>query len=54
MTTGTATRRRNRQRFANRNVSTADGAMIRDFGTSYQLVADPWRIVGYVNRDMKR
>ncbi|MES2208621.1 MAG: DUF4440 domain-containing protein [Chloroflexota bacterium] len=29
-----------------------DGTMVRDFRTSYQLVvADPWRIVSYVNHD---
>lgn len=34
------------------NVRAADGAMIRDLRTSYQLVAaDPWRILGYVNHD---
>jgi len=31
----------------------ADGTMIRDFRTSYQLVAaDPWRILSYVNHDV--
>ena len=33
------------------NVRAADGTMIRDFRTSYQLVAEPWRILGYVNHD---
>jgi len=33
------------------NVRAADGAMIRDFRTSYQLVAEPWRLLGYVNHD---
>lgn len=33
------------------NVRAADGTMIRDFRTSYQLVAHPWRILGYVNHD---
>lgn len=29
-----------------------DGTVVRDFRTSYQLVAaDPWRILSYVNHD---
>lgn len=34
------------------HVRAPDGTTIRDFQTSYQLiVADPWRIVSYVNHD---
>jgi ketosteroid isomerase-like protein len=37
------------------NVRAADGRLIRDFRTSYQLVGPaPWRIVGYVNHDTVR
>lgn len=33
-------------------VRSVEGAMIRDFRTTYQLVGpDPWRIVAYVNHD---
>ncbi len=33
-------------------VRAADGTVVRDFSTSYQLiVADPWRILSYVNHD---
>ncbi len=33
-------------------VRSAEGALIRDFRTSYQLVGpQPWRILGYVNHD---
>jgi hypothetical protein len=36
----------------NWQVRAADGALIRDFQTSYQLVGpDPWRIISYVNHD---
>lgn len=35
------------------HVRSADGGMIRDFRTTYQLVGpDPWRIVSYVNHDL--
>lgn len=35
------------------HVRSADGAMIRDFRTTYQMVGpDPWRIVSYVNHDV--
>ena len=34
------------------HVRAADGTVLRDFRTSYQLlVADPWRILSYVNHD---
>lgn len=34
------------------HVRAADGTVLRDFSTSYQLiVADPWRIISYVNHD---
>ena len=34
------------------HVRAADGAAVRDFRTSYQLVGpQPWRILGYVNHD---
>jgi len=34
------------------NVRAADGGLIRDFRTSYQLVGrQPWRILSYVNHD---
>ena len=35
------------------NVRAADGALVRDFRTSYQLVdaGDTWQIVSYVNHD---
>jgi len=34
------------------NVRAPDASMIRDFRTSYQLVAaDPWRFLSYVNHD---
>ena len=37
------------------HVRAPDGALIRDFRTSYQLVAaDPWRILSYVNHDRVR
>ncbi|HUQ79446.1 MAG TPA: hypothetical protein VM427_11330 [Patescibacteria group bacterium] len=33
-------------------VRAADGGVVRDFRTSYQLIGpDPWRILGYVNHD---
>ena len=33
-------------------VRSAEGALIRDFRTSYQLLGpQPWRILGYVNHD---
>lgn len=33
-------------------VRSLEGAMIRDFRTTYQMVGpDPWRIVSYVNHD---
>ncbi len=36
-------------------VRTADGGVVRDFRTSYQLVGpDPWQIFGYVNHDAVR
>jgi len=34
------------------HVRVPDGTVVRDFQTSYQLVAaDPWRILSYVNHD---
>ena len=34
------------------HVRAADGSIVRDFHTSYQrIVADPWRIISYVNHD---
>ena len=36
----------------NWQVKAADGTILRDFSTSYQvIVADPWRILSYVNHD---
>jgi hypothetical protein len=36
-------------------VRSAEGAVIRDFRTSYQLIGpDPWRIHAYVNHDTVR
>ncbi|WP_346927004.1 DUF4440 domain-containing protein [uncultured Arthrobacter sp.] len=36
-------------------VRAADGSVVRDFRTSYQLVGpDPWRIFAYVNHDTVR
>ena len=33
-------------------IRTADGGVVRDFRTSYQLVRrDPWQILSYVNHD---
>lgn len=37
------------------NVRGADGGLVRDFRTSYELVGpEPWRIVSYVNHDTVR
>lgn len=36
----------------NWHVKAADGTILRDFSTSYQVIfADPWRILSYVNHD---
>lgn len=36
-------------------IRSADGTMIRDLRTTYQLVGpDPWRVVSYVNHDVGR
>jgi hypothetical protein len=37
------------------NVRSAEGVLVRDFRTSYQVVGpEPWRIVSYVNHDTVR